>query len=818
MSDPLPTCVLPCLCTDDWRCQSSRVGEKEQAKDNMAVAREGSFGARLRRLREAAGFTQEELASRSGLSSDAVSKLERGQRTRPHPHTVRVLADALNLSEDEREVLIAAAPKRSGMAFTPPAGREDPIHTLPVPPTPLIGREGDVAAVRSLLEGGDTRLLTLTGPGGVGKTRLALEAAQEVADLFPDGIAFVDLAPLGDAMLVLSAVSQALGLRTTGDRPLLEALQAHLREKRLLLVLDNFEHLLEAAPEVASIVSLCPNLTVLVTSRAPLRIRGERQYPVSPLKLPEPVQTPDVKEVGESPAARLFILRAREASPSFELTENNAAAVAAICRRLEGLPLALELAAAKVTLLGPMALLSRLDQALEAGGARDLPERQRTMRATLRWSYELLSEEEKALFRRLSVFAGGFTLDAAEAVGTENVLDLLGRLLEQSLVVGTDTGGEGNELRYRMLEPVRQYAQEVLKESGEAEETRRRHAAFFLALAERAEPELRGPNQVEWLKSLETENGNLRAAMGWALDPDRGDAETAARLGWALHSFWWYRGPHTEGLRWMEAVLLRSDLSPASRAKALVVAGSLALSHGDHERCERYCEESLEYSRQVRDELPAAWARIGLGLVAMSRTDYEAAASHLQKALRSFREADEVYLVAHAIDYLGMLALTRGEEGKATRMFEEGLAVARRSGDRGAAFIALYNLAQVALSHGEHDRAAALFEEGVTLSEQVADRANLAYCLQGLAVVAGARGEAERCARLIGAAEGLHEAVGVPVYVYYEPHRSIYDRTMAAVRSQLSEESFDEAWAEGRAMTFEQAVAYALGGDEASPE
>ena len=434
----------------------------------------------------------------------------------------------------------------------------------------------------------------------------------------------------------------------------------------------------------------------------------------------------------------------------------------------------------------------------------------------------MLSEEEKALFRRLSVFVGGLILEAAEAVGatgeagTDEVLSVLGRLVDQSLVAA-DARGDGDEPRYRMLEPVRQYAQELLEESGEAEERRRRHAAFFLTLAEAAEPELRGPNQVEWLKRLEIENGNLRAAMGWTLDPGGGDAETAARLGWALHSFWWYRGLHTEGRRWMEVVQLRNNLSPASRAKALVVAGSLAFGQGDYERSERYCKESLELSRRVRDKLLAAWARVGLGLVAMSRTEHEAAASHLEEALRSFREADEDYLVAHATDYLGMLALARGDAGKATRMFEEGLAVARRSGDRGAAFIALYTLAQVALSHGDHDRAVVLLQEGVTLSEQVGDRANLAYCLEGLATVAGGRNQAERSARLIGAAEGLHEAVGVPVYVYYEPYRSAYERTMAAVRSELGEEDFEVARAEGRSMIFEQAVAYALDGDEASP-
>jgi tetratricopeptide (TPR) repeat protein len=443
------------------------------------------------------------------------------------------------------------------------------------------------------------------------------------------------------------------------------------------------------------------------------------------------------------------------------------------------------------------------------------------MRATLDWSYELLSEPERRLFRRLSVFAGGFTLEAGEVVGAraveageepEEVLGLLGALVEQSLVV-VQPPEAGGEARYGMLEPVRQYALERLQTGGDAEVARRRHAAFFLGLAEEAEPELRASRQVEWLKRLERENGNLRAAMSWAIDT--GDAETAARLGWALWLFWRFHGHQREGRRWME-VLLERDVPPRLRPRAVHAALAMAYMQGDYEAVARYSAELLELSREVEDALCAAYGWCGLGLVAMDRKDFGGATSCFEEALALVRSAGEEGVAPVVRIWLGTVALIQGDHDRAVPMFEEGLAQARKRGDRLGTYNALYNLAQVALSRGDHALATRMLEEGVALSEQIGDQANLSYFLEGLAVVAGMEGDAEHPARLLGAAERLLEEAGTSVYNYYKPDRSLYDRTTASVRSRLGEEGFEEAWAEGRAMTFEQAVEYALGRNAAS--
>ena len=710
-----------------------------------------------------------------------------------------------------------------GAATSPAAARGDrrlrvvgsagqlPPNNLPLELSSFVGREKELVDVKRLLE--DTRLLTLTGSGGCGKTRLALAAASVLVEGFEDGVWLVELAPLADPALVPQVVASTLGVREQPGRSPTETLSDYLGSKKMLLVLDNCEHLIEACAEVAeALLRSCPELRVLATSREALGITGEVAWPVPSLSLPDLRRLPDFESLPQYESARLFVERTAAVKPNFALTEQNAAAVAQVCYRLDGIPLALELAAARTKVLPVEEISERLDDCfrLLTAGSRTAMPRHRTLRATMEWSYDLLSDEERLLFRRLSVFVGGFSLEAAEFVCAvedperDDVLELLSHLVDKSLVMAWEPGGEA---RYRLLEMVRQYGMEKLDESGETAEVERRHAAFFLGMAEQVEPYLNGPEQVSRLDTLEIENGNLRFAMNWA--HSEGKAKIAARLGWALRRFWFVRGHQSEGRRWMETLLER-DIPPYPRSRVAMLAALMSYAQGDYRACEGYAPEALELSRRTSDEPCAAYALTLLGLGAMRREDFDEATARFEEALPLLRSSGEEQTVPLVLVWLGNVSLVQGDRERATHMFEEALILARRRGDRLATNIALYNLAQLALSEADFGPAARMLEEGLTLSLQMGDQANLSYFLEGLAVVAGALGEAERSARVLGAAEGSMEEAGAPVYNYYMPDRVLYERTLAVARTRLDDAAWASALAEGRAMTPDQTVEYAL--------
>ncbi len=778
----------------------------------------------------------------------------------------------------------------------PPPGDKARLVTrgLPVSLTSLIGREHELKAIQALLLRPDVRLLTLTGTAGVGKTRLALEVAGELVHEFADGVSFVSLAPLGDPAFVIPAIAHSMGLMESGTQLVLDLLKISQRDKHRLLLLDNFEHVIEAAPLLAELLEACPDLKLLVTSREVLRLRGEHQCVVPPLALPDPECLPDNGSLAHVPSVNLFLQRARAIQADFHMTTGNAATIAGICLRLDGLPLAIELAAARIKLLPPQALLTRLNHRLHVltEGTRDLPLRQQTLRNTLTWSYELLTEQEQCLFRLLSIFVGGCTLEAAEAICSTSgnasaglvgsVLDGIASLIDKNLV--QQQAQRDGEPRLVMLETIREYGLEVLETSGKIEDTRWTHAAYYLQLAEEAERQLSGPQQIRWFERLEREHDNLRAILSWLLEPgsDAQRSELALRLGGALAQFWEIRGYMSEGWHWLERVLDESrGVRSAVRAKALVGAGRIASFQGDFDQAEALCREGLALYRELEDRQGSAAALLICGYAAMMRSKYAEARSLLEEALALFREVGDPggsvsvlsllanvlffqgeYARAHAlleesrlrskeagdvqnhaaslmllgmvllfegdlaqahacleecltvsrevgykrnlglsISFLGMVAWSQGDITRARSLLEESLVLFKEAGGR-------IHMAQVfvpqgllSLGEGDYPAARALLEESLKISLELDYKWNIAWCLEGLAAVAAAQEEPVRAVRFMGAAQAQREAIGTPLLSLSQ---AMHELTFASTHTQLGEQAFDAAWAEGRTMTPEQ--------------
>lgn len=722
-------------------------------------------------------------------------------------------------------------------------------NNLPIQLTSFIGREREMKEIKELLQ--QTRLLTLTGSGGCGKTRLALQVAADLLEDYPDGVWFIDLSVLTDPALVPSTAAATLGIHEEPGRPALTTLAEALKSRTLLLILDNCEHLVGACAQLAeALLRTCPNLRIVATSREALGIAGEVTWRVPSLSLPQPseiAQTDSLARITQYEAVRLFIERAEAASSGFRVTPQNIGAIVQICRRLDGIPLAIELAAARVKVLSVEQIAARLDDRfrLLTGGSRTALPRQQTLRAMMDWSYELLNERERMLFRRLSAFAGGFTLEAAEAVCTDEhippyeILDLLTNLVSKSLVVFEE---RDEEARYRLLETVRQYARDKLLETGEAARMRDRHRDWFLAFAERAEGALQGPDQALWLKRLETEHDNLRAALEWSSsDPERGLC-----LASALWLFWYLRGYVSEGREWLKQFLTAHAPTPL-RAKALYGASMLARAQDDYAQATALLEESLKLYRAVNDKRGVASVLGNLGVIAFARGDYTRAAQLHKESLEHFRELGDTVGIASALSELGNVALYQSDMARAEELLEESLALSRAAQDDQGVALALRRLGAVLLQKGERARAKALLQESlelyrglgavpgmasvlnslgmVALSEgdpqradmllreslikyrDVGDKWHIALCLDRLARVAAARGEWERAARLLGAEEALREAIGAPLPPSEHDGR---EQTLKLTHEHLGEESFAAAWADGYAMKLDQAIAYAL--------
>ncbi len=778
-----------------------------------------SFGYWLRLKRKALDLTREALADRVGCSVSTIRKLEDEERS-PSAQIAELLAEIFKIPTTERTAFLRfargdwrsvpssrdeEAPWRASTQALP----QQPRSNLPATFTSLIGRDKDIAAVQDYMTNPDIRLVTLIGAPGIGKTRLSIASASKSLAEFSDGVFFVALAPLDQPSLIPSATLQALGYIEKNNLSPEERLIEGIANKRMLLVLDNCEHLIEDVARLASsLLTACSRLKILTTSREALQILGEWLYSVPALDMPKEYSIVDVETISEFPALVLFAERARAARSDFALNAENIPAVAAICAQLDGLPLAIELIAARVKTFSLEQIAARLGDrfALLTSGSRIAPSRQQTLRATLDWSYELLTETERELFRQLSVFVGGFTLEALESVAlldsNRSILDALSRLVDKSLLLVE----QQDQPRYRFLEPIRQYARDKLNETRESNLIQDRHLNYYLRVAEEAEPYLFRAGQQDWKNRLELDHDNLRVALAWSLESDQ--IEAGLKLAGALAWFWHSKGHLSEGNLWLEKILASgSGTQGKERAKALRASSILSTDTGDYIRARAFAESSIKLYREIGDNRGAGLVLVDLGGSLHRAGREDEAIESLEESLRLLRATGERWEIAYALVWLGDTQFRMGDIERAATNWEESLRLTQEWGDHFVMAWSLGGLADVTRVRGDYKRATGMFKESLSLYQSSGDKHGPPYSLEALGLVAVALGDAKRAARLWGAASAWREAINEPLP---PPYQRDYAASITQARTQLGEEVYASAWSEGHAMPPEQAIALAL--------